>query len=176
MTRSLTPSLRRLALLALPLLLGACAAWTPARFAPGTPLEVVRQGLGAPTGEWAGEGGTRVLEYATGPFGKSTHLLRFDAQSRLIGAEQVLVEANFAQIRAGMTAEQLRQRIGRASETFRVARPVPQTVWAYRYDAPFCQWFMVGVGDDGRVMDTAYGPDPACEVNDGDLLSMGRRR
>lgn len=144
-------------------LLAACTAWSPLRFAPGTPMASVRQALGAPTGEWPGADGGRVLEYATGPFGRSTHLLRFDAQGALLGGEQVLTEANFAQIRAGMSADEVRQRIGRASTTFMVMRP-PQTVWAYRYDPPFCQWFMVGMGADGRVMDTAYGPDPMCEV------------
>ena len=73
-------------------------------------------------------------------------------------------------LRVGMDQAALRQWLGRASEQFRVARPVPQTVWAYRYEVTHCQWFMVGVGDDGRVVDTAYGPDPLCEVLDGSMF------
>ncbi|MBQ0945332.1 hypothetical protein KAK07_18480 [Ideonella sp. 4Y16] len=165
--------MRALASATLALLLCACA--TPSRWTPGEPLNGVVARLGYPTYEFPGENGQRVLEYATGPFGKYTYQLRFAADERLLSGEQVLTEANFATIVAGMSTEDLRRRIGPPAKRFRVARP-PQTVWAYRYDAPFCQWFMVGVGDDGRVMDTAYGPDPACEVNDGDLLSMGRRR
>ncbi|MBN8488434.1 MAG: hypothetical protein J0M20_12020 [Burkholderiales bacterium] len=161
------------ALLALVLLLAGCA--TASRWTPGEPLGAVRARLGEPSMEFPGENGQRVLEYATGPFGKHTYQLRFAADGRLLSGEQVLTEAHFATITAGMTAEELRRRIGPPAQRFRVARP-PQTVWAYRYDAVFCQWFMVGVGDDGRVMDTTYGPDPACEVKDGDLLSMGRRR
>lgn len=154
--------------------LAACAAWGPLRHAPGTPQATVRHDLGAPTGEWVAEDGTRVLEYASGPFGKTTHLLRFDDQGLLLGGEQVLTEARFAQVTAGMSADAVRRHIGRASTTFRVARP-PQTVWAYRYDAASCQWFMVGMGDDGRVMDSAYGPDPLCEVNDPLVRGPARR-
>jgi hypothetical protein len=165
--------MRAFALWTLAGLLAGCAS--PSRWTPGEPLNAVVARLGYPTYEFPGDNGQRVLEYATGPFGKHTYQLRFAADERLLSAEQVLTEANFATIAAGMTIDELRRRIGPPAKRFRVARP-PQTVWAYRYDAVFCQWFMVGVGDDGRVMDTAYGPDPACEVNDGDLLSMGRRR
>ena len=38
-----------------------------------------------------------------------------------------------------------------------------QNVWAYRFENPFCQWFQVGIGSDGKVVDTAYGPDPICD-------------
>jgi hypothetical protein len=41
-----------------------------------------------------------------------------------------------------------------------------QTVWAYRYETPFCQWFQVGIDARGKVMDTSYGPDPLCEGRD----------
>lgn len=167
MRRLLTP-----VLLSAALALAGCA--TPARFAPGEPLTAVLARLGPPTGEWDTPNVGPVLEYATGPFGKTTWMLQFDMQQRLVRAEQVLNENNFGAIVAGMSADEVRRRIGPPAKRFRVARP-PQTVWAYRYDPPFCQWFMVGMGDDGHVMDTAYGPDPACEVN-GDLMSMGRRR
>jgi len=167
MRRSLTT-----ALLFAALALAGCV--TPARFAPGEPLGAVLARLGPPTGQWTTPGMGPVLEYATGPFGKTTWMLQFDDQQRLLRAEQVLNENNFGAILAGMSAEEVRHRIGPPATRFRVARP-PQTVWAYRYDPPFCQWFMVGMGDDGHVMDTAYGPDPACEVN-GDLMSMGGRR
>jgi hypothetical protein len=135
------------------------------RFVPGTPLATVRQEMGLPTGEFSLPGGLRQLEYATGPFGKSTHLFRFDAAGHLLGVQQVLTEAQFALIHAGMTADEVRLRLGRPSTTFGVMRP-PETVWAYRYEVTWCQWFMVGVGADGHVIDTAYGPDPVCDVRE----------
>jgi hypothetical protein len=156
------------AAVALGAVLSGCA--TPSALPAGSTEAAVRQQLGAPTGEWPAGAGGRVLEYATGPFGKQTHLLDFGADGRLRAVEQVLTEARFAGVRVGMDQAALRQWLGRASERFRVARPVPQTVWAYRYEVPHCQWFMVGVGDDGRVVDTAYGPDPLCEVLDGTLF------
>jgi len=36
-------------------------------------------------------------------------------------------------------------------------------VWAYRYETPFCRWFQVGIDPQGKVVDTAYGPDPLCD-------------
>lgn len=156
------------AALVLGALLAGCA--TPSALPAGTAEATVRQRLGAPTGEWPADAGGRVLEYATGPFGKQTHLLGLDGDGRLRSVEQVLTEARFAGVRVGMDQAALRQWLGRASEQFRVARPVPQTVWAYRYEVTHCQWFMVGVGDDGRVVDTAYGPDPLCEVLDGSMF------
>jgi hypothetical protein len=41
-------------------------------------------------------------------------------------------------------------------------------VWSYRYWTPFCQWFQVSVGDDGKVVETGYGIDPMCDYNDHD--------
>jgi hypothetical protein len=87
--------------------------------------------------------------------------------------EQVLTEARFNTITAGMTAEQVRSRIGRPSTTWPLSRQ-KQLVWSYRYETPFCQWFMVGMGLDNRVVDTAYGPDPLCD--DDDDFFFGRFR
>ena len=56
-------------------------------------------------------------------------------------------------------------RIGRPATTWPIAYQ-RQIVWSYRYESPFCQWFMVGMGQEGKVVDTAYGPDPLCEPDD----------
>ena len=81
-------------------------------------------------------------------------------------AAQVLTELRFNDIRAGMTADEVRLRIGRPSTIWPLSFQ-HQMVWSYRYNTPFCQWFMVGMSaDQSQVVDTAYGPDPLCEVND----------
>ncbi|OYT87722.1 MAG: hypothetical protein CFE46_11325 [Burkholderiales bacterium PBB6] len=149
----------------LALLLGGCAALAPVALPVGSSVAELTQARGSPTGDWPLTDGGRQLEYATGPFGNTTWMYRFDAAGRLVSGEQVLTEANFFRITAGMTGEDVRRQIGRPSTTFQVARP-PQVVWAYRYNAPFCQWFLVGVGADKVVMDTSFGPDPLCDVND----------
>jgi hypothetical protein len=113
-----------------------------------------------------------VLEYATGPAGRTTHLFQFDAAGRLQSFEQVLTEARFATIVPGMTAQALRETLGRPSQTWRIHWQ-DQTVWAYRYEALICRWFLVGLNDDQRVKDSAFASDPECEVfNDGGTYSL----
>lgn len=151
--------------LMLTVLLSGCALFPSHRFAAGTPVDQVMRVLGRPTAEHVLPAGARQLEYASGEFAKTTYKYVFDAQGLLVSGEQVLTEHNFAAIRAGMTADEVRMLIGAPS----VAWPLPrlrQMVWSYRYESPFCQWFMVGMGPDGRVVDTAFGEDPMCEVRD----------
>ena len=80
-------------------------------------------------------------------------------------ADAIHTEARFNDIRAGMSAQQVLAQIGRPSTTWVIPRQY-QVVWSYRYDSPFCQWFMVGVGPGDKVVDTAYGPDPLCATDD----------
>lgn len=155
---------RVLVVLALAALLAACAA-PGAQFAPGSTRATVMQGMGAPTGEHPLAGGGRRLEYAGGAFGRQTHMFDFDAADRLLRWEQVRDEAHFNAIQAGMRADEVLARIGKPSTTWAIPRQ-RQIVWSYRYNAHFCQWFMVGMGHDDRVIDTSYGPDPLCEPDD----------
>jgi len=71
-------------------------------------------------------------------------------------------EARFNAITAGMSEADVLSQIGRPTTVWALPRQ-RQMVWSYRYDSPFCQWFMVGMGPEGRVVDTSYGPDPWCE-------------
>lgn len=145
-------------------LLAGCAA-PGAGIAPGSPVGAVTQRMGAPTGEYALPGGGRRLEYASGPFGRRTQMFDFDAAGQLVRAEQVLTEANFNAIRAGMNSGEVLTRIGKPAKVWAIPRQ-RQTVWSYRYESPFCQWFMVGLDPQGVVMDTSYGPDPLCDDDD----------
>jgi len=143
-------------------LASACTGYAPGRLEPGHGTDEVTRQLGAPTGRHARpQGGTR-LEFARGPFGRHTYMVDVDANGRVIGWRQVLTEADFAAIAAGMTRDELLFRLGRPSHT-RGGGWQPGEVWSYRYDAIFCQWFQVSVVAD-RVRDASYGPDPLCEV------------
>ncbi len=147
--------------------LAACTSYGPQSLAPGAPVETVRQSLGVPTGEFAQPDGGRRLEYARGPFGRHTYMLDFDASGRLLRWEQVLTEAKFNTIAAGMEGRDVQALIGHSFDQ-RVVGVAErrQTVWAYRYETPFCQYFQVGIDSQGKVMDTSYGPDPLCESLD----------
>lgn len=139
------------------MLLGACAL--PYSLKQGDMLDAVQQRIGRPAIEQpAADGGRRLLY----PIGKQAYLLRFDSQGRLQSWENVLDEAHFALIAAGMTRAQVEAQIGEPSYVWGV-RYHDQTIWSYRFDTPFCIVFHVGLTPQGVVEDTSYGPDPRCE-------------
>ena len=188
-------SIRSRALIAglLLLLASGCASLGPASLSPGTARTQLVQSLGQPSAEFDLRGvpaslsphlqvdasgrAVRRLEYGAGSFGKQAYLMDFDAEDRLLAAVQVRSEARFNAIRAGMGQDELRRVLGVPSRIWALSYQ-KQNVWSYRYDSPFCQWFMVGVGYDGKVVDTAYGPDPLCDDDTfaGVLRAPGRIR
>jgi len=148
-------------------LLSACAGYSPAGFSAGATLPEVTKAMGAPTGEYPLAGGNKRVEFARGPAGKHTYMLDFDGAGRLLSWEQVLTESRFNAVVHGMSADQVLLSLGQPAER----RPLSfqkRLLWSYRYESPFCQWFQVGLDMQGRVVDTGYGPDPLCEVNDTD--------
>lgn len=170
--------------------LTACASVPP--LPPGTPREQVLATMGPPSAEFELRNtaadppylqidttGTAVrrLEYGGGSFGKFAKMFDFDANGRLLASAQVRTEARFNAVRAGMSQDELLRALGHPSN-IRGLSFQKQNVWSYRYDSPFCQWFQVGVGYDGKVVDTAYGPDPLCDDDtfSGLLRGPGRFR
>ena len=185
----LASRLRRSSLLIGVVLLAACAGFGPRNLPPGSSRAQVMQTMGIPTAEHTlrvpsldraelrvdtTDAAVRRLEYNGGTFGRSTYMLDFDFQDRLLASAQVRAESRFNAILAGMSQQDLLRVLGRPSN-IRGLSFQKQNVWAYRYDSPFCQWFQVGVGYDGKVVDTAYGPDPLCD-DDGPFHLMGGRR
>lgn len=157
--------------------LGACASIAE-KLPPGSSRDQVVQALGPPSSVYpldrAAEDSpslridpsgraTSRLEYRGGAFSPLKYMFDFDSNDRLLASAQVHTEARFNAIRAGMDSQQVLRALGAPSTIWRLGFQ-SQNVWAYRYENPFCQWFQVGVGYDGKVVDTAYGPDPLCET------------
>jgi len=139
-----------------------CGTLTPGATAIGTPIETVRHGIAAPTGEYRlPNGGTR-LEFAQGSFGKQTWMLDFDAGGHLVANQQVLTEANFGNITPGMSATDVRMRLGRPANVFDVSWQQLQ-VWNYRFVGGDCVWFQVSLSRAGQVTESNIGTDPACD-------------
>lgn len=151
------------------LLAGCVNMSSPTKLAAGASADAIRAQLGEPTGRYALADGSQRLEYARGPFGRETWMLDVDAQGRLLRSTQVLAEATFGTIKAGMTRDEVLRIIGRPGNVGYVGWQ-KQTVWNYRYASPFCQWFQVGLSQAGIVEDTGYGPDPLCDDVDTPLF------
>ena len=143
-------------------LAGACASPPPA---PGSSRDDVLRARGRPTAVYPLPGGGERLEYATGPYGRTTWMIDLDAQGRVAGARQVLGEAEFLQVQStpGLTREGLLLRLGTPGERRHGGRPGGE-VWSWRYPTNDCLWFQASVADDGRVGSAAYGIDPSCDA------------
>lgn len=155
---------RLLAGAALAALLGACA--TPPPGAGTTRDEVLRQ-WGAPTGRYALGAGAERLEYATGPWGRTTWMIDLDAGGRVTQARQVLSEAEFLQVQtraaSGLTRDELLRWIGRPGEVKGGGWQGGQ-VWSWRYPTNDCLWFQVSIDDAGGVRGGAISIDPTCDA------------
>jgi hypothetical protein len=147
--------------LSLALLLIGCAGYSPGDLRPGQSEADVRARMGEPTGRYPLPGGGSKVEYARGPMGKHTYMIELDAGGRVQGWQQVLTEANFNTVTIGAPQADVRNLLGRPSETRVGWRGVGQ-VWSYRYESLFCRWFQVWLVD-GRVREANYADDPSCE-------------
>ena len=144
------------------LVLGACMTPPPA---PGQPRSEVLRAWGPPTGQYDLGQGAQRLEYATGPFGKSTWMVDLDAAGRVTGARQVLTESSLMDFQGrapGMPRHELLSTLGRPGNV-RGGGWQGGEVWGWRYETNECLWFLVSLGDDQRVRDGGFYPDPTCD-------------
>jgi hypothetical protein len=157
-------------------LLSACATSGPQSFANGTAKDEVLRRSGAPTAEYSLPGDVKRVEYTGGTYGKQTWMLDFNAAGALTQTAQVRTERRFNQVTSGMSKESVLLAVGLPSERS-VLSYQKQSVWSYRFEDPFCRWFQVGLDANGRVVDTAFLPDPMCEpLGFGSLSLMGKLR
>jgi len=146
-------------------LLAACSGYAPpANVTSLTQAELVAQ-MGQPDTVRQTASGTR-LEFPRGPMGHHTWFVDVAPDGKIVQAEQVLTEPNFNLITPGMAQDEVRQRLGRPSETQGLGRS-RGVVWNYRYENHFCQWFQVELSLEKQVRSTGYGEPPECQKNDG---------
>jgi hypothetical protein len=144
------------------LLVAGCAGYGPGELKPGQTEADVRARMGEPTDRASLPTGGSQLDYARGPMGAHTYRIELDASGRVQSVQQILTEANFETVRSGEAKADVRERLGRPSET-RVGWRGVGEVWSYRYDYRFlCRWFQVWLVED-RVREAAYAPDPTCD-------------
>jgi len=148
--------------------LTACSGYAPPANVTGlTQAQLVAQ-MGPPDTVRQTASGTR-LEFPRGPMGHHTWFVDVDTEGKIIKAEQVLTEPNFNLITPGMAQAEVRQRLGRPSETQGLGRS-RGVVWNYRYENHFCQWFQVELSQEQQVRSTGYGQPPECARNDNNII------
>ncbi|MDO8418509.1 MAG: hypothetical protein Q7S90_00635 [Rubrivivax sp.] len=149
--------------------LAACGTPPPG---PGTARDDVLRDWGRPTARHTLPMGAERLEYASGPYGRTTWMIDIDASGRVVQARQVLTEAEFMQVQVraagGLTRDELLRWIGRPGER-RHGGWAGGEVWSWRYPTNDCLWFQVSVADSGAVGGGAFAIDPVCDApNDRD--------
>ena len=153
--RRLAPTLLCTALLA------ACGSAPPNA---GTTQTEVLKAWGQPTARYPLPVGER-LEYATGPYGRSTWMIDLDGAGQVVQARQVLNEAEFLRVMSdtGLRREGLLRWLGTPGER-RGGGWQGGEVWSWRYPTNDCLWFQISVADDGRITGSAYSVDPRCDA------------
>lgn len=156
---------RTTGLLALVAVLAGCAVLKEPSATPGqTEAEVVSR-LGTPTGRYTLPAGAQRLEYATGPYGRTTLMVDLGADGRVTASQQVLTEANFAKVRNGMRREEVLLLLGRPAE--KAGEYMNRQTWSWRYPTYECQWARITFEPDGRVRGGAsFLPDPRCDADE----------
>jgi hypothetical protein len=136
-----------LTMLSLAALLGACAG--ARSLVPGESTEAdVRARMGMPTDTRTEPNGDKLWEYATGPEGMQTHLVRIGADGRVKEVTQLLTEERFSTIVPGKTTRvEVRNLLG---------RPMDDT--NYR-SGPAWSWRFLRMGVSAGYMVVAFNPD-----------------
>ena len=131
-------------------LLAGCA--NPRSLDPGQSTESdVRARLGSPTGTHTDRSGDRLLEYATGPQGFETYMVRLGGDGKVKQVTQVLTEEQLDKVIVGKTTkDEVAMMFGRRFEEITY---MPGLTWTWRYNKGAIQpgWLIVVFNPDGTV-------------------------
>jgi len=119
------------------MLLAACASYSGSRLKPGEArLEDVQNLMGPAAMRWQDADGAVQLAYPRGPFGRHTYMVRLGPDGRLQSIANVLEDAGFAQIHAGLTKEQVLRVLGPPDDSRTLYfKARDELVWDWRYCA-----------------------------------------
>ena len=121
------------------ILLAACASYSGSGLKPGEArLADVESLMGAPALRWQDADGSVQLAYPRGPLGYRTFMVRLGPDGRLQSIANVLEDAGFAQIRAGLTQEEVLRVLGppdAGATVYFKARD--ELVWDWRFCSNF---------------------------------------
>jgi hypothetical protein len=141
---------------------GGCAG--PGSIVPHrSTLEDVRAAMGNPTDVRRAPNGDQLWEFARGPRGTETYLIRADREGRVISVTQLLTQEQFAKIVPNQTTKaEVRELLGRPSEELSLYSGL---TWTWRvYVGPQDGHFVVRFRPDDVVLEASL------------LIDMGRDR
>lgn len=130
-------------------------------------LAEVHTRMGRPTDIRFDAAGNELWEYATGPNGYETWLVRARRDGRVVEVTQLLKPEQFAKVvRHRSTKEQVRDLLGRPSEQQYFG---DEAVWSWRMQiSPQRGYFSVRFNRDGVAIETLTIMDPGGDSRSGD--------
>lgn len=149
-------------------LLAGCDPQRVARLEEGVSTEVdVRKQFGDPVTVTQLPDGTRVLDYPRQPEGWTNYVIRIGPDGKMSSLRQLLNDDNFATIRPGMDAQQVRDILGRPAEQKRYDLK-NEEVWSWRYKpVNESRLLTVTFGPDRKVVATGKADDPREQAQSG---------
>lgn len=127
--------MKRLFSILVVLLLTACASYSGGGLKPGeAELADVIRVMGEPALRWHDPDGSEQLAYPRGPYGFHTYMVRFGSDGKLMSIENVLEPSGFAQVKTGMTKDQVLRALGPSYPSWTsYFRARDELVWEWRY-------------------------------------------
>jgi hypothetical protein len=154
----------RVFVVALSLLLSACASYDGRGLRPGeSRIEHVTDMMGAPALRWTDADGAQQLAYPRGPAGFHTFMVHIGPDGRLNSIENVLDLPHLARVTPGMPQEQVLRTLGPPDDRLTVHFPArDELAWDWRFIEGFQQPMRLIVLFDasaGTVRRTMYQPE-----------------
>jgi hypothetical protein len=141
-------------------LAGGCAG--PRSLVAGQSTEAdVRARMGTPTDTRTESNGDKLWEYATGPEGMTTHLVRIGADGRVKEVTQLLTEERLSTIVPGKTTRaEVRALLGRPMDDTSY-RSGPAWSWRFLRNGVSASYMVVAFNPDGTVRERIVIVDPS---------------
>ncbi|WP_170285862.1 outer membrane protein assembly factor BamE domain-containing protein [Propionivibrio limicola] len=137
--------------------LPACDSVNLEKIRPGrTTMQEVHQIMGPPTTEWLDNDGTTTWEYPRTPNGIVNYMIDFGPDKIVREVRQILTEENFANVREGMTREQIRRLLGKPAHEFYFSLKKEHVWdWKTKEEAGYTHFFNVHFDESGHVVRTS---------------------
>lgn len=149
--------------------LAGCDPRRVAQLEEGVSTEVeVRKQFGDPVTVTVLADGSRVMDYPRQPEGWTNYVITIGRDGKMSSLRQLLNEDNFARVRPGLTAQEVRTLLGRPArmQHFDLNN---EDVWDWRFKqhGQDSKLFSVTFGPDGKVSGSTIGEDPRETANSG---------